>query len=216
MGLFLATFPGVKPRFMGWMAPAWKAPLVRAWKARFLPQILPHTENAPEQDIDSLVGRLASGTEDVHPDSLYWQRISRDGDLMTRLTHYLPYEFWLGCPAWINTTIANYIRERADQTDWSPEFTLRENRNQSNSSRVNHVSLLWQEIFTHGQITHRKASRILRIPPKKSRHLLERMARRDELCKVGAEPMPHFTLPLPEIIDRVKARRQNRELWHGY
>ena len=216
LGLFLTTFPRAKTRFLRGMAANWKAPLTQAWMERYYPRTLARmlaAAGCPKAKIPYPVNQIASGTEDVHPESLYWRRISREGKLMAELTQHLPYEAWMECPVWINTTIARYVRWRADRTGWTPQVGLRENRNQPTSDRLNNKTLLWYQLHKQGQVTYRDVCRIFGISAKKSKYFLERMARSGELYQIGDEPMSHYTLAPQEMLDRFNRRRRNVERW---
>jgi hypothetical protein len=108
IGLAETAFPKAAVRFINGNVLAWRSELTYPW----LEKQIPDWSEKQHWMIAKILYFLATGTEDIHIDSLAWEPITRQSPIIEKASVYLPAEKWLELPGWMMHTIQAHAQER--------------------------------------------------------------------------------------------------------
>ena len=83
----------------------WQA-ISNQWVEANLENKIPTLDKDIKSKIFRALAKIASGTEDIHPDRFDWQPLRADSPLFEPLLPFGPPELWLSFPEWVKTEIS--------------------------------------------------------------------------------------------------------------
>ncbi len=120
LGLLKEVFPQAEACYIAGTLGGWSGNLARHWLQEHYPAVYAEMEADARAERDqgeietclTLLRWIATGTEDVDPESLDWRPLSANSEAVQKLTRFLPAETWLTLPVWVYTTIETFVRRR--------------------------------------------------------------------------------------------------------
>jgi len=130
-------------------------------------------------------GWIATGTDDIHAESLYWQPITAAHEVVQSLATFLPAETWLTMPGWIYATIEAFVRRRAReglapvslQGAWKTFHLL--------PRRLTPTLLMLAHAWREHRVARREVVTLARITPREATRLLQAWAKHGFLIRRG-------------------------------
>ncbi|RME45739.1 MAG: hypothetical protein D6791_10025 [Chloroflexi bacterium] len=124
LGLLKEIFPQAEARYIAGTLGGWSGNLARYWLQEHYPDVRARMEAEAQSDrqqgqLETCLIHLrwiATGTEEVDPESLDWRPLSTNSETVQKLTRFLPAETWLALPAWVYATIETHVRRRAQKS----------------------------------------------------------------------------------------------------
>lgn len=180
LGLLRTLYPRCEARCLAGRIP-WRHDLPRDWLAQRHPELV-EVLGGPMSGLETLV----LGTEDVASDSLNWQSITTESDVVQQLVAAtgVPHEEWLSLPAWAGRTIGEDVRRRA-----CDPFALRAPAEPLACYTLDPHHLLCQAVWEYGWVTLHEAAAFAGIADDEAWHMLGELVARGELVQVGERYM---------------------------
>ena len=170
IGLAEAAFPQAKIRFINANVLSWRSELAYPW----LEKHIPGWSEDQHWKITGALYYLATGTEDIHIDSLAWEPITTQSEIIEKMKAYLPAEKWLELPGWMLHTIQASVQERF-QYDAHANPQGMEDRSHSATPEkrvieyqgIGFGEAIMKFVWQHGSITLREMDKLFPIykPP---------------------------------------------------
>jgi hypothetical protein len=107
LGLLLAEYPDTEARMIAADLPDWRVELATPW----LEENNRGATEATKYEIKSCLFHFATGTSDVHPNSLYWEPLQAESYVMQENLKHLPAETWIGLGSWMEERIKSFVRQ---------------------------------------------------------------------------------------------------------
>lgn len=120
LGLLLAEFPDAKVQMIAADIPHWREELAAPWLAAHSSE----STDATKFEIKTCTFNFATGTSDVHPDSLHWEPLNLESYVMQEYLKYLPAKTWLGLGSWMKEQIQSFVYHYTKQEVLTEEEDL--------------------------------------------------------------------------------------------
>lgn len=197
IGLAEAAYPQAKIRFINGNVLAWRSELAYPW----LEKNIPGWSEDQHRKIAGALYHLATGTKDIHIDSLAWEPITRQSPVMEKASAYLPAEKWLELPGWMMHTIQARVQEHfQSDAQTKPHGANDPPRSANNQSRIiEFQGISFEEeitkfVWQHGSITRQEMDRLFPIY-KLPAHTLPKMLEYGTLIAEGSAHHRRYLLP---------------------
>ena len=197
IGLAEAAFPKAKIRFINANVLSWRSELAYPWLEKHIPG---WTEDQ-HWKIAGALYFLATGTEDIHIDSLDWEPITAQSQIIEKMKAYLPAEKWLELPGWMLHTIQARVQERFQyDAQANPQGTDDRSHDTPSEKRViefqgiGFEEAIMKFVWQHGSITRQEMDRLFPIykPPAR---ILPSMLEYGTLIAEGSAHNRRYLLP---------------------
>ncbi len=160
------AFPKATIRFINGNVLAWRSELAYPWLEK-------HIQGWSEDQHWKIAGALyylATGTEDIHIDSLAWEPITAQSQIIEKMNAYLPAEKWLELPGWIMHTIQAHVQERYQrdtqvnlQAVEDPSRSVTQEKRAIEFQGISFEEEITKFVWQHGSITRREIHRLFPI-----------------------------------------------------
>jgi len=166
IGLADAAFPKATVRFINGNVLAWRSELSYPW----LEKHIPGWSEDQHWKIAGALYYLATGTEDIHIDSLAWEPITAQSQIIEKLNAYLPADKWLELPGWMMHTIQAQVQERYQrdtqvnlQAVEDPSRSVIQEKRAIEFQGIGFEEEITKFVWQHGSITRREMDRLFPI-----------------------------------------------------
>jgi hypothetical protein len=191
LGLLELVYPQAEVRFLN--ADGWYS---SDYRDLMLDSVCPVAEVFPEgklpggKVLDAL-GKIAVGSENTAPDSLFWQPISPDSPAVQVLTAFHPAEEWVEMSRAVYAMLAHHILERA------ASYTPAQPDENYINFQLNPAWRLMRAIWLQNGITRRQAEQYVGLSPQAVKHILGGWIGTDQVMLVGRGRTARYVIPPP-------------------